>query len=503
MRKKQYQRIFFISILFFVSMVVLLGDSVYAAKKEVIIISGGKSTIKNRYVQVGISPPEGMTQMRIHTHENLRNIPWQPIRRQFHQYLEFGSGVKSLYVQFRNKENQVSDVYFDRIRLIVPKTMAVNMHINKAAKETDTRKVELSLTFSSGVEAVAFSNTSNFDNALYKPVKSRVPWVLAPGVGEKTVYALFRDGNGKTQKIQRKITFSPKPDYIPEGTVVKGPNNRVYYLGFDEALHPFLDSSAFLSHNRPLSKVVFVSQNRLDRYNIGKSLCVRPGTWLVKFAHMAQVYAVEHGCYLRPLRSEAEAYVIYGDRWQRRVVELHPSYRAFYSIEPVSKERVEDDADRDGVIKSVELEYGTSDSLVDTDNDRVSDYEEIFIWFSDPTVSDTDQDGMADGTEIILGRSPVGAGPITQIRGNGYTYPKGSVVSRNNRLYYFHQNNKAYYLAKNTSSRVFTSNFFNKTFIIEPPFTLDLPVVEGWITLSDNEYIRGPLQKIHTRYYPL
>jgi len=43
---------------------------------------------------------------------------------------------------------------------------------------------------------------------------------------------------------------------------------------------------------------------------------------------------------------------------------------------------------------------------VDSDNDGLSDSDESFIYFTDPTSSDTDGDGYVDGEEVALGYSP-------------------------------------------------------------------------------------------------
>ena len=40
----------------------------------------------------------------------------------------------------------------------------------------------------------------------------------------------------------------------------------------------------------------------------------------------------------------------------------------------------------------------------DTDDDAISDYDEVFKFFTDPTKVDTDGDGIQDGTEVGRGR---------------------------------------------------------------------------------------------------
>jgi hypothetical protein len=51
--------------------------------------------------------------------------------------------------------------------------------------------------------------------------------------------------------------------------------------------------------------------------------------------------------------------------------------------------------------------YITNPGSNDTDNDQLSDPEEISIYFTNPTVNDTDTDGFLDGVEIKLGYDPL------------------------------------------------------------------------------------------------
>jgi len=68
-----------------------------------------------------------------------------------------------------------------------------------------------------------------------------------------------------------------------------------------------------------------------------------------------------------------------------------------------------DDNDGDGLSNSTELSLGTNPANPDTDNDRLTDYDEIYIYGTSPTNSDTDCDNMGDGTEVDNGMSPTNA----------------------------------------------------------------------------------------------
>ena len=61
---------------------------------------------------------------------------------------------------------------------------------------------------------------------------------------------------------------------------------------------------------------------------------------------------------------------------------------------------------------------------VDSDHDGLSDWEESHIYGTDPHDEDTDDDGMEDGEEVMLGRNPNGLGYLRDLfiphAGNGY-----------------------------------------------------------------------------------
>ena len=70
------------------------------------------------------------------------------------------------------------------------------------------------------------------------------------------------------------------------------------------------------------------------------------------------------------------------------------------------------DSDSDGLPDVVEVQYGTNPNSADTDNDGLSDYEEIKIYHTDPLNPDTDGDGFSDSQEVKAGYNPLGAGKM-------------------------------------------------------------------------------------------
>lgn len=67
------------------------------------------------------------------------------------------------------------------------------------------------------------------------------------------------------------------------------------------------------------------------------------------------------------------------------------------------------DRDGDGLLSGDELSFGTDPDDVDTDDDRVWDGEEVFVFDTNPLDSDTDNDGMndrADPNPLVAGAIP-------------------------------------------------------------------------------------------------
>jgi hypothetical protein len=71
------------------------------------------------------------------------------------------------------------------------------------------------------------------------------------------------------------------------------------------------------------------------------------------------------------------------------------------------------DTENDGLSDFEEVRlYNTNPLLVDTDNDGLSDYEEVKIYNSDPNNVDSDGDGFNDGLEINGNYNPMGTGKL-------------------------------------------------------------------------------------------
>ena len=68
---------------------------------------------------------------------------------------------------------------------------------------------------------------------------------------------------------------------------------------------------------------------------------------------------------------------------------------------PVQEPVVSVDADGDGIIDDVEQLLGTSINNIDTDGDGLSDYDEVYVYNTNPLNPDTDNDELTDYEEVM------------------------------------------------------------------------------------------------------
>lgn len=74
---------------------------------------------------------------------------------------------------------------------------------------------------------------------------------------------------------------------------------------------------------------------------------------------------------------------------------------------PIDDVKLADDFDNDGLTLIEEYDLDTNPFAIDTDEDNLTDYDEVYGYLTNPLKWDTDEDGLGDGTEIQCGLNPL------------------------------------------------------------------------------------------------
>lgn len=94
----------------------------------------------------------------------------------------------------------------------------------------------------------------------------------------------------------------------------------------------------------------------------------------------------------------------------KEVLEKTPSIQSIFGHEGIPKKII--DSDADGLPDVLEKKWHTNPHKADSDDDGLNDFEEIFVYGSDPNNPDTNENGILDGEEVRRGQDPSGSGTL-------------------------------------------------------------------------------------------
>ena len=143
-------------------------------------INHGDSTTKSRYVTLWFVPNRPVQYVRVSDSPDMGSAPWYGYFSQKGWILPPGAGMKTVYVQFREKSGIQSPVLSDSINLSLPATTTLNFTINNNVSETNSRFVDLVFNYSDGVETVEIGNTPETLEPAVR-VQKNMEWILSPG----------------------------------------------------------------------------------------------------------------------------------------------------------------------------------------------------------------------------------------------------------------------------------------------------------------------------------
>ncbi|MFB6225995.1 MAG: hypothetical protein ABEJ02_01445 [Candidatus Paceibacteria bacterium] len=446
-------------------------------------LNDGDEYTSNRTVEVEVIPPRDAVEMKIANRSDFEDTDWRWIDREFFWELEEEYGKQRVYIQFKEEDGGVSSLFKEDIYY----RKQPDFKINDNDSETNNRLVQLQLTVPKGFNHIRISNSDNFSTSRKIKATSEVPWLLQADRGYKSVFVQFLSDNS-SKVVEESIYFSDSHE-IKSGTILTNPGYgwRLYYLGFDRKLHPFPSLSVYHSWFDDFSQVQTIESDKLSSFPIGRSICTKSSTWLVKM-NSNQVYTPQPGCKLKPVRSPTAASLAFGNNWNKRVINLDissirtsPYFKESLSVADPNHGVY--DKDKDGIPAKLEDNFSTSDQDEDTDNDGVTDFEEIKIFNSSPTKKDSNNNGSLDSEDIIAGRSPSVRSSQLQLN-SSYFLPDSGLVQQHG-LYYNHFGQ----LLK-ADQQSLNNNQLNPNFKLTPPY--EFPISKEAPELQTSPYIKYP-----------
>jgi hypothetical protein len=154
---------------------------------------------------------------------------------------------------------------------------------------------------------------------------------------KETNVKFYLQVNGQNYYAPLELNFLPEEalvttDYTKGNWIKAAGNPTVYFLDQDNVRHPYPTQAVWESYFQPdFSLVKVVSEAVMSGYALGRNVPFRAGT-LVKIPSVNKVYKVDIDNSLRWLKTEAEAKLLYGEGWARRVKDLPEAFFFDYTV---------------------------------------------------------------------------------------------------------------------------------------------------------------------------
>ncbi|MDF1496515.1 MAG: chitosanase [Patescibacteria group bacterium] len=121
---------------------------------------------------------------------------------------------------------------------------------------------------------------------------------------------------------------------ITGGTLIKGSSSAVYYVSDDGGRYVFPNSSTYNSwHQETRQNIINVNDKDIATLPLAGNITIRPGAYLIKIQTDPKVYAVGVGGYLHWITSEKIARELYGNTWNKQVIDVPDVFFVNYSID--------------------------------------------------------------------------------------------------------------------------------------------------------------------------
>jgi len=108
--------------------------------------------------------------------------------------------------------------------------------------------------------------------------------------------------------------------------------DTIYYVSSDGRRYVFPHFKIYDTWYTNFTRVKFISAEELASIPFGGVVFTRPGTTMIKIQTDPRVYAVGSGGALRPIANEDVAAAIYGSNWNKKIIDLDPSFFSQYRV---------------------------------------------------------------------------------------------------------------------------------------------------------------------------
>jgi hypothetical protein len=120
--------------------------------------------------------------------------------------------------------------------------------------------------------------------------------------------------------------------FCKEGAGADDVCKAVYYVGKDGKRHAFSNSKVFFTWFADFNAVINVTQETMSSFTLGKNVTYRPGSRMIKFPTLNNVYAVGKGGSLSWVTTETVAISLYGTDWNTKIDDVPDAFYGDYKF---------------------------------------------------------------------------------------------------------------------------------------------------------------------------
>lgn len=219
--------------------------------------------------------------------------------------------------------------------------------------------------------------------------------------------------------------------------LVKGSGAAVYYVDADKR-YVFPNENVYASWYADFSGVRTISDEELASYQLGGNVTYKPGSALVKLQSDPKVYAVGAGGELRWIASEEAALALYGEGWNRNVVDIPDSdffnYRVGAPVEEAADFDRASEASVPGIGDDLARRFGIAappppeTPAADATGTAAVTVDPWGSPFAPPPVATSDLD--AGGPSIVAATARARQMILDRMAAEKLAHPKNDVVTR-------------------------------------------------------------------------